>query len=160
MQQLKDNPTENASRFRKSLNNSVEPVIVLSPEECLATVIEMKLTQRQYKKLRQKQKRQNAKIFCSWEDILKAKKHCRPENIDSTSKIGEVSVPLQNVIDHQISNILDYPEVREKCDRLIQSGRDFQITLYGKYGADSTNSKTLYHTADSGDYLPRKSTMY
>lgn len=147
---MNESPTVNASNFRKSMENPVKPVTVLTPEECLATVIQMKLTQNQYKRMRKIQKRQNAKIFVSWVEIGKIKKTCQPENIDS-SKTGEVFASMQSVVTHQISKIMECPIVREKCDKLVGSGNDFNLVLYGKYGADGTSSKTHYHTADSGE---------
>ena len=75
LKRLKENPSVNSSLFRKSIE-PVKPVIVLSPEECLATVISMKLTQRQYKRMRKIQKKQNAKIFVSWVEVLNTKKNC------------------------------------------------------------------------------------
>ena len=46
LKKLKESPTDNASKLRDSFENPVKPVIVMTPEECLATVIELKLTSR------------------------------------------------------------------------------------------------------------------
>ena len=46
LKKLKESPTDNASKLRDSFENPVKPVIVMTPEECLATVIELKLTAR------------------------------------------------------------------------------------------------------------------
>ena len=153
LKKLQESPTVNASKFRSSLVPPDKAVIIMSPEECLATVIELKLTSRQYKNLRKKQKARHAKIFVSWHDILLVKRKCEPKNIDDT-KVGEVSVPLQSVVDHQISKIMEKPYVRDRYDELLKSGRQFDLKMYGKYGADGTPNDTAgYQTADAGDYL-------
>ena len=72
--------------------------------------------------------------------------------VDSTTKIGEISVPMQNVCDHQIRKILNFPEVKEKYNQLVESGRQFKLVMYGKYGADGTNTDTEYQNADAGEY--------
>jgi hypothetical protein len=55
--------------------------------------------------------------------LSKVKKKCEPENIDLTSKKGEVSVPMQDVCNHQISKIMNFPDVIEKCMQLNESER-------------------------------------
>ena len=100
---MKESPTVYGSLFRQSVENPSKPIIAFTAEECLALIFEMKFTQRQYKKLRQKEKKKNAKLLVSWDEIIKLKKKCEPENIDSTT-IGEVSVPMQSVVDHQASS--------------------------------------------------------
>ena len=152
MKKLKENPELNASEIRNKYENPVKPVIVLTPKECLAEVLQGRMSQRSYKRMRKKQKASNAKIFVSWEDILKAKKECKPEGIDDTTKIGVVSVPMQKVCDHQISKIMDFPEVKEKCQQLNESGRQYKLVMYGKYGADGTTTDAEYQTADAGEF--------
>ena len=151
LRQIRENP-KIASEIRQTVENPVKPVIVLTPDECLAEVLESRLTERSYKRLRKKQKAQNAKIFVSWEDVCKAKKIRKPQNIDSTSKKGEISVPMQDVCNHQIKNIMDFPEVKEKVRNLNESGRQFKLVMFGKYGADGTATDTDYQTADAGEF--------
>ena len=43
---LKSNPTVNGSLFRQTMKNTLEPITAYSPEECLARIIELKLTQK------------------------------------------------------------------------------------------------------------------
>ena len=74
--------------------------------ECLATVLEMKLTQRAYKKLRKRQK-MHAKIFVSWHDILNLKRKSELKDINCTTKVGVVQVPIQNVVNHPITKIME-----------------------------------------------------
>ena len=149
---LKKDPEVNASNLRSLHENPVKPVIVLTPKECLAELLIQKLTERQYQRQRKKQKACNAKIFVSYHQVLRAKKECEPEGVDKTTKIGEISVPMQNVCDHQIRKILNFPEVKEKYNQLVESGRQFKLVMYGKYGADGTNTDTEYQNADAGEY--------
>ena len=114
------------------MENTIEPTIVLSPEECLATIIELKLTKKQYNQMRKKQKKCNAKMFVSWHKIIEVKKKCEPPDIDS-SKTGEVKVPLQSVVSHQASNIMGLPDVKEKHQKILDSGKDHELTCFGKY---------------------------
>ena len=58
---------------------------------------------------------------------------------------------MQKVCDHQISKIIDFPEVKEKIQQLNESGRQYKLVMYGKYGADGTTTDTEYQTADAGD---------
>ena len=121
LKRLNENPTVNSSKFHSSFENPQKPVIVFTPEESLATIIHIKLTQRQYKKMRQMQKKHNTKLYLSWEKVMEAKKKCQPNNIDFTSKIGEVSVPMQDVITHQLSKIMEFSEFRQKYENILES---------------------------------------
>ena len=103
--------------------------------------------------MRKRQKQRHAKIFVSWHDILQVKRKSEPKDVDSTSKTGVISVPMQNVVDHQIAKILEKPHVRENFDNLMKSGRQFKLTLYGKYGADGTPSEADFQTSDAGENL-------
>ena len=148
---LKADPEGNGTKICGLYDNPVKPVIVLTPLECLAEVLIDKITQRRYLRMRKTQKKCNAKIYVSWEEVGRAKLKCQPEDIDSTSKVGEVSVPMQNVVNHQIAKILNFPEVQEKYNQLIASGRQFKLELYGKYGADGTNTDADYQNNDAGE---------
>ena len=118
----------------------------------LATILELRLTQKGYNRLRKKEKKKGAKLYVSWYQIDKIKKKCQPKNIKKDVN-GEVSVPLQDVVDHQAQEIMDLPEVRAKYDKLVESGQDFELVFFGKYGYDGTQTKTVYYTTDAGIIL-------
>ena len=147
---LKESP-ENASKIRESIENPPKTVIVMTPEECLATVLEMRLSQRAYKKLRKRQKT-HAKIFVFWHDILNLKRKSELKDINCTTKVGVVQVPMQSAVNHQLTKIMEKPYVRERYNDLLKSGRQFKLTMYGKYGADGTTTDADYQTADAGEY--------
>ena len=148
---LKSNPTVNGSLFRQTMKNTLEPITAYSPEECLATIIELKLTQKAYRKLRRHQRNKKANLYVTWDKILAVKKESQPDKIDD-SKPGEVSSPMQSVVDHQAKNIMELPDVKEKYQKILDSGREHKLTLFGKYGTDGTQSKSDWHTTDSGTY--------
>ena len=148
---LKSNPTVNGSLFRQTMKNTLEPITAYSPAECLATIIELKLTQKAYTKLRKHQRNKKAILYVTWADILAVKKESQPDKIDD-SKPGEVSSPMQSVVDHQAKNIMELPDVKEKYQTILDSGREHKLTLVGKYGTDGTQSKSDWHTTDSGTY--------
>ena len=138
--------------FRQSAQDPVQPVIAFSPEECLALIIDLRLSQRQYKRLRKNEKKNGAKLLVTWDKIRIVKKQCEPENIKK-DVLGEVSVPLQDCVDHQAQEIMDLPDVKAKYEKLVESGQDFEFVMFGKYGYDGTQTKTEYYTADAGIIL-------
>ena len=148
---LKSNPTVNGSKFRETMKNTLEPITAYSPAECLATIIELKLTQKAYTKLRKHQRNKKAILYVTWNDIMEVKKESQPDKIDD-SKPGEVSSPMQSVVDHQAKNIMELPDVKEKYQKILDSGREHKLKLFGKYGTDGTQSKSDWHTTDSGTY--------
>ena len=93
-----------------------------------------------------------AKLLVTWDKIIKVKKECQPEKIDKDT-LGEVSVPLQECVDHQSQEIMDLPDVKAKYEKLVETGREFELVMFGKYGYDGTQSKTEYFTADAGIIL-------
>ena len=59
---LKSNPTVNGSLFRQTMKNTLEHITAYTPEECLARIIELRLTQKTYKKLRLDQKNKKSQL--------------------------------------------------------------------------------------------------
>ena len=79
MKLLKVNPELNASELRGKYENPIKPVIVLTPKECLAEILQNRMTERQYIRHRKKQKACNSKMYVSYHQVLRAKKECEPE---------------------------------------------------------------------------------
>ena len=61
--------------------------------------------------------------------------------VDDTTKVGEVSVPMQNVCDHHISKILKSPAVKEKFQQPNESGGQYKLVMYGKWLLHCRSSK-------------------
>jgi hypothetical protein len=79
MKLLKADPEVNASELRDKYENPVKPVIVLTPKECLAEILQNRWTERQYVRNRKKQKACRSKMFVSYHQVLVAKKECAPK---------------------------------------------------------------------------------
>ena len=155
LRQLHSNPVEQGSRFRKAMEHYNKPtVIVFTPQEALALIIELNLSVDQYNKLKKKAKANHAHLFPSYDPaITNYMKECKPENIDTT-KLDEVNVPMQSALDHQNLNILELPSVvrkhndlKAKCD---ETGLDYELKFFFKYGADGTATKSQYQGRSAG----------
>lgn len=155
LRKLKSSPVEQASRFRKSMEHYNKPsVVVFTPEEALALIIELGLSKNHYKRLRKKARNKHAHLYPAYDPaVTDFMKKCRPENIDF-SKADEVSVPMQSTLDHQIQNILELPsvikkhnELKEQCEK---TGLDYELKLFFKYGADGTSDQSQYQNVTAG----------
>ena len=136
LKMLYEEPAVNGSLFRNSMVAYNKPApSAYTPEEALVIIIELGLTQRGYKKLRKKAKNKGTNIYPSYEVVLKCKKSLEPENIDKT-KPDEVSVPMQDALDNQMTHILQLPKVKTKLAELIercaQSGLTYELKLFFK----------------------------
>ena len=156
LRQLHSSPVEEGSRFRKAMAhyNRKEEIVVFTPEEALALIIELGLSSRKYTKLRKKAKKKHAHFLPSYDPaVTNCMKKCKPKDIDLT-KQDEVSVPMQSALDHQMLNILELPSVVKKHDELkVQcenSGLDYELKLFFKYGADGTSHQSQYQNVSAG----------
>ena len=61
--------------------------------------------------MEKKTKKRHAKIFVSWHDVLKVKRKSETKDIDSTTKVGVVHVPMQNVVNHKVTKIMEKPYI-------------------------------------------------
>ena len=157
LRELNNKPVEQGSKFRKAMEHyNKPPIVVFTPQEALALIIEMNLSRNRYRRLRKNCKNRNANLFPSYDPgVTEYMKKCKPEKIDFT-KTDEVSVPMQSAIDHQILNILALPSVvkkhsdlKEQCQK---SGLDYDLKLFFKYGADGTSDLGQYEYVSSGLY--------
>ena len=72
----------------------------MSPDEALAMVLDLGLTELQWKKIRMNSLKRNACIYPAYEEILKAKVAATPPNIVKSPDVCHV--PLQDVVNHQV----------------------------------------------------------
>ena len=155
LRQLHSNPVEQGSRFRKAMEHYNKPtVIVFTPQEALALIIELNLSVNQYNKLKKKAKANHAYLYPSYDPaVTNYMKKCKPENIDTT-KLDEVNVPMQSALDHQNLDILQLPSVVRKHNDLIakceETGLDYELKFFFKYGADGTATKSQYQGRSAG----------
>ena len=155
LRELQSSPAVQGSRFRKAMEHYKKPSpIVCTPEEALALIIELRLSKNSYRKLRKKSKKKYAHFLPSYDPaVTDYMKKCKPENIDLT-KSDEVSVPMQSVLDFQTRNILELPSVMQKHKNLKvqceQSGLDYELKLFFKYGADGTSDQSEHKNVSAG----------
>ena len=155
LRQLVNNPDEGASKFRQAMKRFNMPdVVVFTPEEALALIIELRLSKNSYTKLRIKAKNKHAHLYPSYDPaVTDYMKKCKPKNIDLT-KSDEVKQPMQSALDHQLLNILELPSVVKKHADLIkqceQSGLDYELKMFFKYGADGTSNQSQYQSVTRG----------
>ena len=72
----------------------------MTPYEALAMILDLGLTELQYKKIRVNALKRNACIYPAYEHVLAAKKMCQPENIVTSPEV--CMVPMQDVVNHQV----------------------------------------------------------
>ena len=155
LRQLLNNPDEGASKFRKAMKHfNLPDVVVFTPEEALALIIELRLSRRGYMKLRVKAKNKHAHIYPAYDPaVTDYMKKCKPPNID-LSKSDEVKVPMQSTLDFQTLNVLELPSVVTKHNDLKEqcrdSGLDYELKFFFKYGADGTSNQSQYQNVSAG----------
>ena len=115
-----------------------DPPKMMSKEDALALKVQCQLSDVQYQLIRNASLRQNADIFPPLTSIMSAKSSCYPPDQD----IQETSarVPLQSMLDHTLSRILEISlgnlsEVNTNCNGI----------LYVKGGMDGASSQSIYH---------------
>ena len=155
LRELVSSPAEEGSRFRKAMEHyNKEKVTAYTPEEALALIIELRLSKNSYKRLRKKAKKKYANLYPAYDPaVTDYMKKCKPPNIDLT-KSDEVKLPMQSALDHQLLNILELPSVVNRHADLIkqceQSGLDYELKLFFKYGADGTSDQCQYQNVSAG----------
>ena len=110
--------------------------IILSKKEALAELFEFGWTTVQYKKNRKKSKRCNALRHPSWHKIVKAKKECTPDGIESDER--SVWVPMQNALNHQTTKIMKDKELVKQMENLAKD-RNVTFEMDVKYGSDGSS---------------------
>ena len=153
LQCIYESPATQGSLFRKSMVAYQQPeVSAYTPEEALALIIEINLTQKGYNKLRKRA----TKLYPSYYSILKLKKTLEPKNVDKT-KPDEIDVPMQDALDNQMTHILQLPKVKEKLAEVIQkceqSGLTYELKSFFKYGADGTTGNSQWQHKRTGEIL-------
>ena len=72
----------------------------MTPDEALSMVLDLGLTELQWKKIRTNSLKRNACIYPAYEHILEAKEEATPPNVVKSPEV--VMVPMQDVLDHQV----------------------------------------------------------
>ena len=103
-------------------------------EEALCYLVSNNLTTAQYKSIRQGAIDHNHKLYPSYYSVLKAKKDSYPSNLFVSETICEV--PLQSLLDHTCSRILQYvkPTI----------ANDSKLELICKWGFDGSSGYSIF----------------
>ena len=82
-------------------------VKMLSKGECLALIIENKMTQQEYQIHRNIAKNTfNADIYQPYQKVMEFRdKECTPPNIDYSNAEHEITVPMESMIHHQLDKL-------------------------------------------------------
>ena len=122
-----------------------------SPDEALAFLIELGLTQRQYQALRNKLNAKNALCIPAYRAVLAAKQACVPPGLVVHEGKGIVEIGIQPVLDHQMDRLLLDMSLKESI-RSYKGNTDAKISFWNKYGPDSSTAHSQYMTKDALDH--------
>lgn len=118
-----------------------EPV-PYTPQEALAYLLENNFTKTQYINTRIGAKERNCDIYPSYENILQAKKECRPNGIQISETTA--SVPLADLLNHTISRIILLQEnVLINLFEFLNC-TNMRATMICSYGFDGSSGHSNY----------------
>ena len=131
----------------KAALSKPEP-ISMTGDEGLAYMIRMNMTTAQYQEQRNEGNDRNSGFIPCYKRVKESMNSALPSNIEYRE--DEVVVSIQDVLNHQISRLLD----QEMVDRLVDlktSEPEMEVILYYKYGADGNSGNSQYSHAGSCD---------
>lgn len=111
-----------------------------TPEEALALIVDSKLTRSQYTKLRKAAKNKNCHLYPSYDEVLKAKKACYPEDIEVTETTGKVK--LQSLLNHIVRRLAIIQD--EVLSRVIDKNDTAVFEMTYKWGFDGSSNHSIY----------------
>lgn len=121
-----------------SQDNSSSNIIPFSEDECIALIQDAKLSKWQYELIRKQAKENNADIFLPYKRLYEAKNNCYVPFNTITEK--EVTVRLQDLLNHISKRILQIPEVSEK----LKIKKQYSLKLTSKWGLDGASGHSQY----------------
>lgn len=116
-----------------------DKVIMLTKAECLAHILQNKLTKRAYQRERNKNIRCNANNLLPWKTVMKYRdESCLPKKPDEAFVSDQEYIfDLQDVNNHQLKKLFELqPELKTKMENLkmLHPTARFRLTFkYGKY---------------------------
>ncbi|EFN61161.1 hypothetical protein EAG_09607, partial [Camponotus floridanus] len=93
-----------AFKYRTAFTSEVEKT--LSDDAALSVLVEYKFSKRTYQGIRKVAKENNCNLYPSYNNVLKAKKHCYPPRTNITITESRAEVKLQALLDHTVERIL------------------------------------------------------
>ena len=123
-------------------------MVKANTDEALAIIIQLDLSQRQYKTLRNILKTRNAPILPCYDLVLEAKKRCVPPGLEHV-RPGVIEIPLQSVLDHQTSRLLAVrKDLAETIINMVEEFESAKFEFHFKYGGDASTDYKQYNTKD------------
>lgn len=106
----------------------------------MALIVDSKLTRSQYTKLRKAAKNKNCHLYPSYDEVLKAKKACYPEDIEVTETTGKVK--LQSLLNHIVRRLAIIQD--EVLSRVIDENDTAVFEMTYKWGFDGSSNHSIY----------------
>lgn len=133
-----DESAADCLRFSTEVNSTkISPA---STTEVISLMMETNLTKHQYLLIREfVNTKISGELFCSYDNILKAKKQTYPENITVTESHAEVE--LQSLLDHTTKRII---ELQDTVVNDVFSDPVNNLKLIGKWGFDGSSGYSEY----------------
>lgn len=137
--------TKLANKITSLLNDTdgddmEESIIMFTDDEAIALIEDAKLSKHQYEIIRLKAKAKNADIFVPYKNLIDAKKRCYPPDSALTITDQNVSIKLQELLDHTVKRLIEIPTIKSSImEKNVKS-----LTLHLKYGCDGASDQSAY----------------
>ena len=136
-------------------------VVKKTPEQALFFILTNGLSKQQYKCLKKSSKESGCDIWPNYDYVREAKNNVRPEGI-AFQPDGAVAVPVQALLEKTVSRTLqnDSTLFNEILDLAEEKGGDLTVTLFFKFGFDSSGAHEVAHQPNAaGDHRVVKHQM-
>ena len=143
--------------MRKHINNYLSnSAKKISPELALAHLLDTNKSKIDYEKECKLLNVSLTRILPPYFLVEAEKAKCRPPGIEANAH--EVVVPLQSLLDHTVSRILDDEDIQLQINRLIKLNDDQPLLLefLYKYGSDGTGGLGKFKQKADESYVPGK----
>ena len=120
---------------------------IISPDEALSFILENNLTKEAYVNIRLISKQHHSDIWPVYEDVLRAKRECRPENI--SCKEMSIVVPIPERVKQNDRRFLSLFDAEVDLQLNATNEPTLEIEVESKVGFDGSTGLTMYNQAFS-----------
>jgi len=113
----------------------------LSADEALSVIVENKFSKQTYQRIRNVAKENKCKLYPSYNNVTKAKKHCYPPHSSIIITESSATVKLQALLDHTVDRILF---LQKDVISTLTPDNVRNLRLYCKWGCDGSSGHSLY----------------
>lgn len=113
----------------------------LSADEALSVMVENKFSKQTYQRIRNIAKENKCKLYPSYNNVVKAKKHCYPPHSSITITESSAAVKLQALLNHTVDRILF---LQRDVIATLTPDNVRNLKLYCKWGCDGSSGQSLY----------------